>query len=100
MPERWNATRRSTGPRIAPDGLPGEVRSDIPDRDQLWHLGRAATAALVGVVERPGTAADTGVGKDELDTLGCLVVAGDRGDDGADLLAAGEGEEGRRSAVG
>ena len=59
--------------------------------------GRQPAAARVSGA-RPD-AADAGLGQHELDAARALPVAGERGDDRADLLVAGEQQERRRAAV-
>ena len=55
---------------------------------------------LSRLVEESRAAADAGLGEGELDAGGGLVVTGEGGGDGADLLVAGQGQERRGAAVG
>ena len=60
----------------------------------------APVCAVAGVgVEESGAAADAGLREGQLDAAGGLVVSGQRGGDGADLLVAGHGQEGGGAAV-
>ena len=59
----------------------------------------AACGGGLGGAGGDAAAAHAGLGEDEVDLAGGLPVAGEGGDDGADLLVAGAQQEGRRAAV-
>src|SRR5690625_242929 len=73
-----------------------------PQLDELRRRRAAGPGRglLVGRVEEAGASAHARVGQGELHALGGFAVSGDRGDDAAYLLEAGQGEEGRRASVG
>ena len=86
--------RRRAHPQAAAGG---------PDADQVRRL-RHAAAAAVGrgglPVEHTRATTDPGLRQDQVHSGGCLVVAGDGGDDAPHLLEAGQRQERRRAAVG
>ena len=103
------------------------ILTDQPQPQPVWPAALAATSALQQALglgrraarrssrlpatrmtarrfqrscrQRPRTAAHAGLGQHQLDLARGLVVAGERGDDRAHLLVAGEHEEGRRPAI-
>ena len=98
-----------SAPTIAQARAPGGAReaasagSRRAPRQQLGvgePLPQHADAARAGLGRGRGRAvADAGLGQHELDAPRALPVAGERGDDRADLLVAGAQQERRRAAV-
>src|SRR5699024_8781112 len=64
------------------------------------RTARPRAGGLVRGVEQSHPTAHAGVREDQVDQLGALAVAGDRGDDAADLFEPGQSEERRRAPVG
>lgn len=89
-------------PQHPPDvASAGSVAAAVPICTRAG-AGAAAAGRLAGVggVEESGASAYTCFGEGEFDAVGCFDVPGDGGDDGADLLVSGHGQEGGGAAVG
>jgi len=84
----------------APRAADGSAnRGCRPELDELRRrrTARPRTGGLVRGVEQARPTAHAGVREDQVDPLGSLTVAGDRGDDAADLFEPGQSQERRRT---
>ena len=93
--------RRLTRPGLQPQpGVAG--RASATARRRSRHRLPPAPARRSSrrrVLDRSRHLADAGLGQHQLHVVGRRQVAGDRRDDRADLLVAGQQQEGRRAAV-